>query len=143
MDFLFLSFILSFFLSVFPSVCLSSSPSFLSPFLPSFLAFPGICPHLPPRSALFLIQKRKLPEMETGRAETQEKTLLSELLAWEDRLGPERLWSSPSYCINPARCLTSCEGRKCLSNSTADVVNHGKCAVATSTLWLEMKPFVN
>ena len=45
------------------------------------LVLPGTSPHPPPRSALLLVHKGKLAEMEMGRAETQEKTPLSKPVA--------------------------------------------------------------
>lgn len=57
--------------------------------------------------------KENLAETEAGRAETQEETPVSELLAWEDRLDPDRLKGSWSDCISSAHCLMLCERRKC------------------------------
>lgn len=88
-------------------------------------------------STTFLSHEEKLPEMETEQAETQEKTLVSEPLAWEDRLGPDRLQSSWSllYLLGTWPYGMG-GGGSTISNSKADIVNHGKCVAATSMLGL-------
>ena len=47
-----------------------------------------------------------------GQAETQEKTPLSELLAFGRQIGPREVTESPSHRIYCARDLMFCEGEE-------------------------------
>lgn len=74
--------------------------------------------------------------METGRAEAWEKAPLSELLSWEDRLGNERLQSSPSYYLYSVRGFMLHEGRKCQIEYGSRCHKSWEVCLAPSVLWL-------